>query len=197
MSELNVKEIVEKVDKIQGWLFVEEIESLALTVERCSLVFEKDLTIVEVGSYHGRSTVAMGLALKVVRPRSVIFAIDPHEGRLKKGDNKNPIESTYVKFCDNLIENDINNVQTYLGKSHECKWNREIQLLFIDGLHDYASVSRDFHHFEQHVEPLGFVAFHDYGTYGGVTTFVDEVLTSTKYEKVSHVKSLIVLQKQG
>ena len=62
--------------------------------------------------------------------------------------------------------------------STDVRWNLPIGLLFVDGLHDYLSVSRDFDHFAPWVVPGGLVAFHDYGKrdFPGVTTFVDEAV---------------------
>jgi len=71
-------------------------------------------------------------------------------------------------------------------------------LLFIDGLHDYASVSRDFAHFERSVVPGGYVVFDDYDVaFPGVIQFVDEVLKSGEYRKVQTVGKLVVTQKKN
>ena len=61
--------------------------------------------------------------------------------------------------------------------SFEVEWNQPICYLFIDGLHDYDNVARDFRHFEGWVTQGGCVVFHDYSdTCPGVTAFVDEVV---------------------
>ena len=68
--------------------------------------------------------------------------------------------------------------------------------MFIDGLHDYANVAMDFHHFERWIAPGGFVAFHDYATYyPGVVTFVDELVNSSSYRLLVVQKSLALVQK--
>ena len=82
------------------------------------------------------------------------------------------------------------------GSPDEVRWDQPISLLLIDGLHDYANVSRDFFHFEKWVASNAYVAFHDYADYfPGVKAFVDELLRSGQYRKVSLVKSMMVLQK--
>jgi hypothetical protein len=75
-------------------------------------------------------------------------------------------------------------------------WDSPITLLFIDGLHDYTNVARDFYQFEQWVVTNGYIAFHDYADYyPGVVAFVDEIVNSGKYRKVRLEKSMMVVEK--
>jgi hypothetical protein len=80
--------------------------------------------------------------------------------------------------------------------SFNVEWKRPISLLFIDGLHDYKNVSKDFHHFSDWIRKGAFIAFHDYAQYyPGVMAFVDELLATGGYKKIQLAVSLIVLQK--
>ena len=80
--------------------------------------------------------------------------------------------------------------------SYNVVWQKPICLLFIDGLHDYPNVARDFWHFSKWVCTGGYVAFHDYSDYyPGVRTFVDELLFSGTYRKINLADSLMVVQK--
>jgi len=80
--------------------------------------------------------------------------------------------------------------------SFEVEWNRPISFVLIDGLHDYANVSRDFHHFDRWVVEGGYVLFHDYADfYPGVKVFVDEILATGRYERVCLAGTLIVARK--
>jgi len=197
MSKLNIDEIISKITNIEGFLWDDEAILLAQMVEKTYNLFNKDLTIVEVGSYCGRSTVAIGLAVKAICPRSAFYAIDPHEGQLFFVGETTPRQPTWERFHANIAKNGLlETVDAFVMKSYEFQTDEPIHLLFIDGLHDYKNVSRDFHHFENLVEPSGFVILHDYYIYPDVTRFVDEILTSTVYERVDLVKSSIVLQKQ-
>jgi len=79
--------------------------------------------------------------------------------------------------------------------SWEVNCDRPIGFLFIDALHDYPSVTRDFFHFERWLASGAYIAFHDYADYyPGVKTFVNELLGG-KYEKVHCVGTMIVLRR--
>jgi hypothetical protein len=68
--------------------------------------------------------------------------------------------------------------------------------LFIDGLHDYPNVARDFWKFSPFLVTGAHVAFHDYAHYyPGVQAFVDEIISSGEYRKVQLAESLMVVQK--
>jgi len=80
--------------------------------------------------------------------------------------------------------------------SWNVQWQSPISILFIDGLHDYPSVARDFWHFEKWISIGGYVAFHDYADYfPGVKALVYELLKSDAYHKIQLTDSLIILQK--
>ena len=67
----------------------------------------------------------------------------------------------------------------------------------VDGLHDYANVARDFHHFAPWIQPGGRVAFHDYGGhFVGVKKFVDELAIQGDYQMTEQAHSLVVLEKK-
>jgi hypothetical protein len=87
-------------------------------------------------------------------------------------------------------------VQAIEQRSFETRWDQPIALLLIDGLHDYANVARDFHHFEPWLTADGLVAFHDYWAYfPGVIAFVNELLTTGGWREVDRAGSLIVLRR--
>jgi hypothetical protein len=87
-------------------------------------------------------------------------------------------------------------VVTVQKHSFDVSWSRPIGFLFIDGLHDYLNVSRDFSHFQNWLAPGSYVAFHDYGDdYPDVRTFVDDLLASGTYRAFQLVDTLMVLQK--
>lgn len=80
--------------------------------------------------------------------------------------------------------------------SWEVQWQGPIGLLFIDGLHDYTNVARDFHHFLPWLASGAYVAFHDYADYyPGVKAFVHELLARGDFESVQCVRSLMLLRR--
>ncbi len=183
---------------VEGWL--DDVEAkllIAKVVEAVAL--DPNCSIVEVGSYCGKSTVVFGLTLRQLGiAKGRVYSIDPHDGVISAigGSNANTAP-TFEKFTANMEMAGLSSlVEPIVARSSETEWNREIDLLFVDGLHDYDHVSQDFKQFAHWVRPGGFVAFHDCAPYfPGVPKFVQEVLRSGGYKKVADAKSLAVLQK--
>ncbi|RYY37575.1 MAG: class I SAM-dependent methyltransferase [Sphingobacteriaceae bacterium] len=107
------------------------------------------------------------------------------------------LEPTLDAFIRNIAQHGLTSqVELIKDYSFNVVWNKPISLLFIDGMHDYMNVARDFNHFNTWVNPGGYVAFHDYADYfPGVMSFVNEVLAAGGYVETGRAKSMIVLQK--
>ena len=87
-------------------------------------------------------------------------------------------------------------VEMIKAHSYEVVWDKPISLLFIDGLHDYPSVARDFWHFSDWLQRGAYAVFHDYSDYfPGVKTFVNELLATGAYQKIQLIGSLMIVQK--
>lgn len=182
---------------IFGWFSEEEAE-LLLAIAVRALRDLDDCAVVEIGSYLGRSTVLLASVVRDLRPSAQVVAIDPHVGVVSVADGIDQSGvPTYEAFCANL---DAAGLSTSVRAIRQCStdvsWDQPIGLLFIDGLHDYKSVSADFGHFKQWIKPGGFVAFHDYAYYWpGVVQLVDEAWNSCHFQWVDRVGSLVVLRK--
>jgi hypothetical protein len=191
--------ILARMRTVEGWLEDDEADLLIAVTSSALATHGNPHSIVEVGSYCGRSTVVFGGVAKAISNDTKIFAIDPHDGKVGALDQG-------IKTCAPTLERFKRNIQAaglteYVEAiqkySYEVKWDKPIHLLFIDGLHDYTNVARDFFQFEQWVVDRGYVAFHDYADYyPGVKTFVNELLTTGQYEKIECVRSMIVIRKQ-
>jgi hypothetical protein len=186
---------------IEGWLEDGEADLLLAAAGRAIGTHPNGM-VVEIGSYCGRSTVVLGAALAAAAnaPDTKIYAIDPHQGivgALDQGIQQGL--PTYARFLQNIADAGIAHlVESIRQRSYEVSWSKPIGFLFVDGLHDYFNVTRDFHHFEPWIESGALVAFHDYADYyPGVKSFVDELLASGRYEKIHQALSLIVLRATG
>jgi predicted O-methyltransferase YrrM len=191
----SVFKILDEIHKIHGWLSDREADLLIRTTFRACE--NSSDPIVEIGSFHGKATVAMGSVLKAFYPDNRIFAIDPHDGRLGASDRKiEYVTPSFDRFRENIRRAGLEGVvKPIRDHSNNVKWDKPISLLLIDGLHDYPSVSGDFFKFSDWIKPGGFVAFHDYADYfPGVKAFVDELLTG-EFERFDLADSLIVLRK--
>jgi predicted O-methyltransferase YrrM len=164
---------------IRGWLADEEAELLIGAAAHVACA-ARPAVLVEIGSYLGRSTVALAATLRALSPGSRLFAVDPHEGTVGAADSKlDHGASTFESFIANIDKAGvIECVQPIRALSYEVDWPGDsIDLLFVDGLHDRLNVERDFRHFERFLAPGALVLFHDYADYyPGVRAFVDELV---------------------
>jgi hypothetical protein len=190
--------LLEQMRRIDGWLEDVEADLLIAAVSRAISALPEAPTVVEVGSYCGRGTVVLGAALRGSgRTDGRVYAVDPHDGMVGSLDRMVRMPPTLERFRRNIQAAGLTAVvETVVKPSFEVEWNRPIGLLVIDGLHDYASVARDFYQFERWIPDGGLVAFHDYADYyPGVKAFVDELVASGVYARVHLARTMILLQK--
>jgi predicted O-methyltransferase YrrM len=134
-------------------------------------------TIVEIGSFFGRSTVCLargGLAGQ----RPAILAIDPQLGSPRHAsllacDDPHPF------FLANLERAGVRSLvtpkkTTSVAAAADC--TAPIDLLFIDGSHELEQVRADFQHWFPKLRPGGCIAFHDSWHMGGVRRLTSELL---------------------
>jgi predicted O-methyltransferase YrrM len=173
---------------IEGWIADEEADLLIAALSRALSTLKDAPAVVEVGSYCGRSNVVLGSVLQSLRAeKAKIYAIDPHDGQVGASDQGiQRLAPSLEKFQRNIAAAGLTTfVEGIRSHSFNVQWKKPIGFLFIDGLHDYVNVARDFQHFEQWVVPGGYIVFHDYADYyPGVVTFVNEILASGAYERV-------------
>lgn len=190
--------ILTRMKQIEGWLGEDEADLLIAATSRVLREMPPPHTIVEVGSYCGRSTVVFGSVVAALNSEAKVFAIDPHDGKVGALDQGiKHVPPTLEKFTRNIGDAGLTDVVEAIQQySFDVEWESPISLLFIDGLHDYANVARDFFHFEPWVVEGGYIAFHDYADYyPGVKTFVNEILSSGKYRQVHCASSMMLVEK--
>lgn len=190
--------ILEQMKTIEGWLDDGEADLLIATSVRALTTLPAPHAVVEIGSYCGRSTVVLGAVVKALSPAAKLYAIDPHDGKIGALDQGvETVTPTLTVFKKNIAAAHLTETVEMIQKcSYEVTWDSPITLLFIDGLHDYTNVARDFYQFEKWVVTNGYIAFHDYADYyPGVVAFVDEIINSGRYRKVRLEKSMMVVEK--
>lgn len=191
--------ILKVMNKVKGWLQEEEADLLIAATRKTLACLQKPHSIVEVGSYLGRSTVVLGSVMRAACTDGKVYAIDPHEGKLGAIDEGlQLVPPTLEEFKRNIESAGLASiVEIIRSHSTDVIWDKPISLLFIDGLHDYPSVARDFWHFVKWIRPGGLIAFHDYADYyPGVKAFVNELLNNDGYKLLNRAKSLVVLEKK-
>ena len=130
-------------------------------------------TVVEIGSYLGRSTCLIGLALKQFGPDPELGAIDPHTG-----DRQNleglavdtiPTLDLFRVYTAGAGIRDLLEERVMTSDDAAKEWDgRGIDFLFVDGWHSYEAVVSDARNFGSLLTPKGVVCFDDYGSYEDV-----------------------------
>ena len=191
--------LIEQVRKIEGWLSDAEADLLIAVAIKAVTQIQSASAIVETGSYHGKSTVIFGSIIKAFAPNYKIYAIDPHDGNIGVADGKiQPHSSSLTMLQNNICRAGLNDFAELIQDcSSHVVWQQPVALLFIDGLHDYVNVAKDFWHFSDWIVPRGYIVFHDYADYyPGVKAFADELLQAGSYHFIKKTDSLLVVQKQ-
>jgi len=190
--------VINEIKQVEGWLSAKEADLLITSTINCLTNLPSPYSIVEIGSYHGKSTILFGRVVKHFFPGSRIYAIDAHDGKLGAADQTlQLLPPSFESFKRNIENAGLSDVTEAIKKtSSEVSLQVPISLLFIDGLHDYANVTQDFSQFSEWLYTEGYAVFHDYaGYFPGVIRFVDELVATRKYRLVAKVDSLVVLQK--
>jgi hypothetical protein len=149
-----------QAETISGWL--KEGQARLLWDETVAL--PAGSTVLEIGSHQGRSTVVLGHAAHEIG--GTVVAVDPFvEGRLFGG------LSTHDKFVANVaaagVDDVVELVQDYSTQLRPT-WDRPFELLYIDGKHDYWTLSDDLR-WSTHLPTGAAVVIHDCFSSIGVT----------------------------
>lgn len=165
--------------EIPGWFGENEaalLQSLARDVR-------PNGTIVEIGSYRGRSTVA--LATATADNGAIVWSIDPHHVHEAGGYQFGPAD--HVALLQNVlaagVAERVRFIELYSSEAING-WNRKryIDLLFIDGAHEYDEAKYDFDCLQVFVYKDGLIALHDStGAWEGPTRVVQEALDSGQW----------------
>jgi MMP 1-O-methyltransferase len=132
---------------VPGWLTDEEGEALYELARACS----GKGVIVEIGSWKGKSTVCLGLGSRAGASVPV-YAVDPHAD-YRFGDFKDNVERAGIQELVRPVAS--------LSQAAADGFDEPIELLFVDGSHEYDLVLEDFEKWVPKVVEGGWVAFHD------------------------------------
>jgi predicted O-methyltransferase YrrM len=140
--------------------------------------------IVEIGSHRGRSTVILGGAA----PNSTVVAIDPFVGGAMFGG-----PATKHIFLANIADAGLTDrIDLRQAKSTDLRpqWDQPIDLLYIDGKHDFWTLSDDLR-WTAHLDAGQHVLIHDAFSSVGVTLgLLRHVLPSRRLRYLDRTGSL-------
>jgi len=147
------------VEAIQGLMVPGQEEYLFNKVKS----LPNDAVIVEIGSYKGRSTVAMSYAC--IGTNRKIYCIDTWDGNDTDFSDRNFFDI----WQENIEKNGLSQYVVPLrGDSHQIlsQWegftgDKAIDFIFIDGSHQFLDVLKDYEQSLPLVKDGGWIAFHD------------------------------------
>lgn len=159
-GDTGFEEAWRRADAIPGWLTHDQ----ALLLHQEALSTGGAARLVEIGSHQGRSTVVLGEAARRLGGR--VIAIDPFvEGRLFGGP------TTKDRFTENVsaagLDGVVELVEGYSTRLRPA-WSRPFDYLYIDGKHDYWTLSDDLR-WAEHLPEGASVLIHDCYSSIGVT----------------------------
>jgi predicted O-methyltransferase YrrM len=152
---------------IPGWLTEDE----AITLYELARQLPPNSPVaVEIGSWQGKSSLVLSKGLKG-KTKPVLYCIDPFNGDAGASDRViySRALSTMNKtlkeaFLDNMRRHGVLDVVRPLeGYSFEFvkDFKDPIDLLFIDGNHEFDAVLQDYEQWSPLLRPGGIIAFHD------------------------------------
>lgn len=151
-------------------------------------------TIVEIGSFKGKSTVMLASVASRYGQGPVV-AIDPHAGLSYLGADAPHQAPTFEEFLTSIksagVEQNVE-IRRAFSRDVAKQWNRPIRLLWIDGDHSYRGCKEDFDLFSPYLAEGAVVAFHDSlnAFEGPIRVFVEEILRSDRFGPSGFVHSI-------
>lgn len=201
---------------IRGMLSLPE----GVTLHKLATSLPQASTIVEIGCYGGLSTAFL---LSGAQNKTFLYSIDPFDINIEKQKKivNQYFGSQYKKTEISLIskkpsrqevekslrQKGLNNFTLITGYSHKVigSWTKQINLLWIDGNHDYKAVKQDFLQWSPFLKKGGIIALHDankkgrsaYWTWGweGPSKIVNELMIEPYWIHLKRVDSLVYATK--
>jgi MMP 1-O-methyltransferase len=176
--------------QVDGWLGPDEGRLLY----RLAAEADPAGAIVEIGSWHGRSTIWLAAGAQSGRGARVT-AIDPHIGT-----NLRPEGATTEQILRrNLADAEVAELVDVVAATSEhvaATWTRPVSLLWIDGDHSYESVKKDFELWEPFLMPEAAVALHDTFVWPGPEQVVHERMVATRrFKHFTHAETTTAAQR--
>jgi predicted O-methyltransferase YrrM len=150
--------------------------------------------IVEIGSFKGKSTIALARGAAATH-RTMIYAIDPHRVQPEEGY----LEDTEAEFLANIKNAGVDQQVVPMIMTSEAAakgWNKPVRLLWIDGDHRYEPANLDFTLWEPHVVEGGIIAMHDtIRKKGPKRVLWEKVFRSGRFHEIVIVDNITAVRK--
>lgn len=159
----------EKVDLVPGWM-----TQASASIFWGTIAHRTPRTIVEIGTYQGRSSVLIGFALQRFVPGGRLVTVDPHTGGKRVQTQLGREQPTTELLCRAHLEGlrltpDPVEIRVARSADAAAEWtDGPIDLLYIDGWHTYDAARDDALAWAPHLAPDALVVWDDCGNFPDV-----------------------------
>lgn len=187
--------------KIPGWLSENEARVLQkYTIEQQEI---SKLDLLEIGSWKGLSSIVIASLLSEDRR---LWIVDHFQGSLEHQQGQRfytPPKYTrrsklwiYPELLENVIKYNVQDKVIILplssGEAVRVV-DEKFSFIFIDGDHQYKSVSKDCNLWLSHLEKNGVIIFHDY-KYSPIHKFCNELKQNKNLSVTSELHNIIIFR---
>jgi hypothetical protein len=177
----------EVASAIPGWCTREQ----ALALWNAASALPPGSSVLEIGSHKGRSTLVLAQAVRAWGGQ--VHAVDPFiEGRLFGGQSTRQLFEQHVEQAGVA---DVVKLHSEYSGVLRPQWTEPIQLLYVDGKHDYWTV-RDDLRWGEHLPEGGEMLVHDsYSSIGVTLGLIMSVLLASDWVYVERTASLALFRR--
>jgi predicted O-methyltransferase YrrM len=184
----NLVETETQTRTVDGWLSRPEGRRLWRLARNCM----GRGAIVEIGSWKGKSTIWLANGSRAGKSAK-IHAVDPHTGSTEHQRDFGRVW-TFEEFQRNIKAAGVDDLvvpHVDYSESVATSFNEPVELIFIDGLHEYEGVKADFEAWFPKVIEGGVMAFHDTtGWCGPRRLVVEQLYRSKRFKNVRFSRSI-------
>jgi predicted O-methyltransferase YrrM len=157
---------------------------------------------VEIGSFRGRSTIALRLA---AAPDVELVAIDPHGGGDRGPQEISPDaargEADHEAFHANLRRAGVDGTVRHVRRMSQDALGEvrgEVDLLYVDGAHRYRPARADMERWGERVAPGGTMLVHDaYNAVGVMLAQLVVLFASRRWRYLGRTRSLAEYRREN
>lgn len=176
---MSIEETLAEIGDVRGWL----TDAQARRLFACASRLPGGATVVEIGSYHGRSTIVLARGA----PASELVVIDPYTGA---GGG----EADLAEFRANVDRAGLSGRVRHVRSTSRAAVDEvsgPVDLLYVDGAHDIRSAFGDVRSWGSRVAEGGTMFVHDAFSAIGVTVAqVGLLFASRHYRYLGRSRSL-------